>query len=264
MRRCQIFTLFKNKMNLFIKLSTLLIVSLFISGCMTTSPKYGKYGSASKPIEEDRIQNWKPLLTGVSLMVDINYEYHPKEMKLQNGMLLRQSDWEGYLKDYLLSRPAEERDAIIRGLSRYYTQYDKVDKIIRFEPLRYISGPYYGTSYVSARGAISGDVISANLKIQYHGSSWIFADKIKIVADDFEWKSPILKFQRDNYTEVWEYTYLDLSIPFNRFLAEKISDANETIIRFYGKQYYSDLSVTKRMKEDLKAILETIDTLGNN
>ena len=72
-----------------------------------------------------------------------------------------------------------------------------------------------------------------------------------------------MEFYRDNYGgNVWEYAYLDISNPEYRKVADKIASSKEVIIRFQGKQYYSDLSLSQRMKSDLMAMLDVVDVVN--
>jgi len=61
---------------------------------------------------------------------------------------------------------------------------------------------------------------------------------------------------------VWETAYLNLSKKEYRAVAEKIVSSEEAIIRFQGKQYYSDLTVTDRMRDDIKYMLKALDQIG--
>jgi hypothetical protein len=208
--------------------------------------------------------NWVQLTDGAEIYYDKNYQYHPSEMQLSNGMLLRGDDWNNCLKSFIESIPAKKRFDILDGITRYYFEYDKVEKKIKFEPLRYISGPYSSNSYISLKGSLTNQKAQALLMIQYMGDSWVFADNIKIVADDFSWQSPKIEFYRDNTSVVWEYTYFNLDNLETRNLIDKIISAKESIIRFVGPQYYSDLVVTERMKSDIKAMLKAIDTINRH
>ena len=152
---------------------------------------------------------------------------------------------------------------MLDGLTKFYKEYDKVDKTIKFDPLRYISEPYAFNSYVSLTGNLTKSKANAFLKVRYHGSSWIFANSITVVADDFKWESPELKFYRDSYTKVTEYAYLDINKPEHRKIADKIISSKEVIIRFNGDQYYHDLEVTERMKKDIYVMLKTIDAINS-
>ncbi len=217
--------------------------------------------SNTKSIKEEKVAKWEPITKGSSIKVDTNYPY---EMKLSNGRLLRQKNWNEYLKPFIKTYSQENADIIVDGLTRYWWAYDKVDKKIKFEPLRYMSEPYSRSKYVSMQGTIEKGRAIGLIKIKYYSSSWIFANRLKIVADGYTWESPELKFYRDNSGgNVWEYTFLNLSKQEHREVAEKISSAKETIIRFNGKQYFSDFTLPSRMKDDLKAMIKVIDVVNN-
>lgn len=235
---------------------------IILTGCVATAPTYQSDSSVASSQIITASPKWELLTDGSDLTTNINYKYYPDEMKLSNNMLLRGQTWNGFLKDYVNSFPPEKRDGVLRALTRFYKEYDKVDKIIKFEPLRYASGPYSSNSYVSLEGSLTKSKANALLTIRYYGSSWIFAHRITIVADDFTWNSPELEFYRDHYTNVWEYTFFDISNPEYRKIADKIVSSKEAIIRFHGKEYYSDLEVTERMKKDMSAMLKAIDFIN--
>jgi hypothetical protein len=228
-----------------------------LSGCVSTDMVNSSYSQSETAV---KVEKWEPIMEGSKINVDVNYEY---EIKLSNGRLLNQSKWNDYLKPFVSGYSQDKADTMIDGLSRYYWEYDKVDKKIRYEPLRYMSEPYSRSNYVSMQGSISKDKTTGLLKFKYYGPSWIFAKSVKIVADDFTWQSQELEFYTDNSGgKVWEYAYLDISKPEFRKVADKIASSKEVIIRFQGQQYYSDLSLPKRMKSDLMAMLDVIDVLN--
>ncbi len=206
---------------------------------------------------------WVPLTEGAGLSYDENYKYHPSEMKLSNEKLLRGDSWDGYLKAYVESFPPKKRGPILQGITRHVTDYDKVERFIRFEPVRYMSGPYSKTSYLAVVGTLRPGKVTAFLKFHYYGDSWLFAKSFKIVTDGVSFQSPEIKFRQDHYGgNVWETAYLNLSKKEYRAVAEKIVSSEEAIIRFQGKQYYSDLTVTDRMRDDIKYMLKALDQIG--
>jgi hypothetical protein len=237
----------------------LVMLLVLITGCSGVAVVKSSSSPSAKTVKAEK---WMPIMQGSRINVDVYYEY---EMKLNNGRLLSQNDWNNYLKPFIEDYSQDQADIIINGITRYFWEYDKVDKKIKFEPLRYISGPYSNSKYVSMQGAIEKDKFTGLIKFKYYGPSWIFAKSIKVVADDFTWQSPNLEFYRDNYRgNVWEYAYLNISNPEHRSLAENIASSKEVIIRFQGRQYYSDLSLSSRMKEDLLAMIKVIDVVSGN
>lgn len=246
------------------KLLILLIVVLFFQMFVPFSIFAQRKGK-SEP-------NWISLVEGSDLKYDGNalakslkgrYPNKYREVELTNGALLRLNDWDEYLSNYIYSLPIEKRHPVLDGVSRHYHEYDKVEKFIRFMPLKYISGPYALASHVALRGVLKDSIAFAYLVVQYYGASWIFADRLTIVVDDEKIELDSLVFKRDNHGgDVWEYALLSLANIEYRNIAKKISVANEVIIRFHG-QYYTDLEVSERMKTDLKAMLGAVYTLNN-
>jgi len=185
--------------------------------------KLGNKPKTEQEKPQERAPEWVALIDGASIFYDKNYKYHPDEMKLSNGILLRGEEWDGFLKSYIETFPPAKREVILQGITRFCVDYDKVDKIIRFEPLRYIDGPYASTSYISFKGTLRPNKATAFVVVQYYGDDWIFADGIKVVADDYTWQSPKLEFSRDNYGgNVWEFELISYSDPVIAKMIDKV------------------------------------------
>jgi hypothetical protein len=204
-------------------------------------------------------QNWAPLFMGSSISIDadafmVNKEY----MKLKDGSKIKTSDWNGYLKDFVLKFPIAKSDSIVYGLSRCFYEYDKVEKMIRFEPDKSPSSDYYNHSYIAFSGFIKGTKIQPFVKFNYTGADWVYANRIKLVCDDETFEYDSLKFYTLGTVDfVSEY----ILMPFSENMQElipKIINSKETIIRFYGDPIYSDLIVTNEMKSDMKNFMKAI------
>lgn len=207
-------------------------------------------------------QVWVPLYAGSSMMVDADgLKNHKDYLQFQNGYEIKTSDWNGYLKNFVLKFPAATGDSILDGLTRGYSEYDKVEKMIRFGPDRDEASEYFDNSYIAFSGFIKNSKISAFVKFNYSGSNWIYANRIKLVCDDdtFEFDS-LSFFSYEASTFVSEYVILDFDENMYRLIT-KIISSNETIIRFYGDPMYSDLVVSEKMKLDMKSFLKTINAL---
>jgi hypothetical protein len=207
-------------------------------------------------------QNWAPLFMGSSIMIDADAFMMNKEyMKLKDGSKIKTSDWNAYLKDFVLKFPIAKSDSIMDGLSRCYYEYDKVEKMIRFGPDRDVASEYYNKSYLAFSGFIKGTKIQPFVKFNYMGADWIYASRIKLVCDDETYEYDSLKFYTLGSTDfVSEYVLM----PFNETMQElipKIVNSKETIIRFYGDPIYSDFTVSPGMKLDMKKFLKTINAL---
>ncbi|MFI0472236.1 hypothetical protein ACGLWX_05870 [Halomonas sp. HMF6819] len=223
-------------------------VDAYLRCIKTAEQSHGGGGSRFEPIEP-----------GSSMDVDVGYAYYPGELKLSNGNLLRKSQWEA-LQQIM---PAEQarRDVIIDAFSRYWFEYDKFDNSLKVEPLRYISGPYSQTSYVSLRGEVkNGNASGFRLEFKFYGGDWLFANSVRVHADGRNWNSPPLDFMRDHTDKVWEIASIPLSGQ-GLEIAQRIASGDEVTIRFVGEDYYHDFNVPTVMKEDLSAMLEAISYL---
>ena len=204
-------------------------------------------------------QNWVPLFAGSSFTVDADALKNNKEyMKLQNGAFIKISDWNGYLKNLVSKFPPAIGDSIVDGLTRVYYEYDKVEKMIRFDADKSVTSGYTNHSYIAFSGFIKDSKIIPFVKFNYTGTDWVYANRIKLVCDDETFEYDSLKFlTHGSFDFVSEYTL----IPFNERMQElipKIIKSKETIIRFYGDPVYSDLTVSSEMKIDMETFLKTI------
>jgi hypothetical protein len=207
-------------------------------------------------------QTLAPLFVGSSFSVNADVLKNNKDyMQLQNGAIIKVSDWNGYLKNLVSKCPPAIGDSILDGLTRVYYEYDKVEKMIRFDADRSVSGGYNNNSYIAFSGFIKDSKIIPFVKFNYTGPDWIYANRIKLVCDDETFEYDSLKFLTHGTADfVSEYVL----IPFNESMQElipKIIKSKETIIRFYGDPVYSDLTVTFEMKTDMKTFLKTIRAL---
>jgi hypothetical protein len=181
-------------------------------------------------------------------------------LHLSNGASINNSDWTEHLKPYIESFPLPKRDIVLKGVTRYTIKYDKVDRVIKFFSSGYVNRSYNQSSYIALDGTLTKNKATASIGVRYHGSSWIFADSLKIVVDDktYELKN---SFSRRHASTVWETAYLSLDDQYNRKIIDEIVKSKETIIRFRGRGQ-ADLEVTDRMKEDMGLMLRAIDAIN--
>lgn len=265
------------------RIAVIVFVTLVLSACAMQEPKMdtGSIADAAGDVETGPSSSaqsdvrseprWLPLVDGSDTAYDAHdfaekraqYGSDFSEMVLNNGARLRQSNWDNYLEGFVSSLPATERHEVLDGITRHFHEYDRVEGAIRFEPLRLLSGPYARTSYVALRGVIKDQSAHAFLRVRYYGKSWLFVDGLTVVVDGDRVRLDSVQFARDHSGgNVWEYADLPLDNSEYRDLAKRITEADEVIIRFHGKQYYSDLEVSQRMKEDLRAMLVAVSSLN--
>ncbi len=207
-------------------------------------------------------QNKAPLFQGSKLLIDADlYKINKEQMALNNGTSIKTSDWNGYLKKLVSGFPASTADSILEGLTLYHYEWDKVERMIRFDADRNPAANYNGHSYICFSGFIKDSKAIPFVKFNYSGSDWIYANRIKLVCDDATFEYDSLKFYTLGTTEyVSEYVLMSYNAEMQD-LIPKIINSKETIIRFYGDPIYSDFVVTNRMKLDLKEFMKTIKAL---
>jgi len=204
-------------------------------------------------------QTWVPLYTGSSIRCELETLNKSKGFaKLENGTTLDLTSWDRFFRTFILKFPPSKGDSILNGLLKFQTIYDRVEKLIRFEPK--VSGldSYVNNSHIAFSGYIKDKQIYPFLKINYTGQNWNNSIRIKMVCDDDTFEFDSLYFQKVETNDmVSEFTML----PFDENVLKlvlKIINSKETIIRFYGESIYSDLEVTDKMKHDLKEFLPVI------
>ena len=207
-------------------------------------------------------QTKAPLFPGSKLMIDADlFKINKEQMVLNNGTSMKTSDWNGYLKKLVSGFPESAADSILDGLTLHYYEWDKVERMIRFDADRNPAANYTGHSYICFSGFIKDSKVTPFVKFNYSGPDWIYANRIKLVCDDETFEYDSLKF----YTlGAIDYVSEYVLIPFNAAMQDlipKIINSKETIIRFYGDPIYSDFVVNNRMKLDLKEFLKTIKVL---
>lgn len=114
---------------------------------------------------------------------------------------------------------------------------------------------------------------SASLIIEYHytADKWIFWDNLTISIDGNNTQKNFNYYDitRDNeYGDIWEVYHNELhkntkmSHPDIQEL-QKIVDSTETIVRFNGRKYYDDITISSSDKKAIKETLELYRLLTN-
>lgn len=106
--------------------------------------------------------------------------------------------------------------------------------------------------------AATGHTSALRFQVQWEGSSWIFAEKLLIKADDtlyelgvsyFDWK------HENSGGKVWE----SLDVPISQThpeIATALATAKTVKIRFEGKEYASDFVVPQKQREALARVYQ--------
>lgn len=99
------------------------------------------------------------------------------------------------------------------------------------------------------------------MKIQYTGDDWLFVSSYKIAADDYRWQSEKMHFERDHSNRVWEWVDKAPSIQDLKNL-KALSKAKNPVIRFQGRQYFSDFQLEPIQQEAIIDVMELFDLMN--
>ena len=141
--------------------------------------------------------------------------------------------------------------------------YDKVDGITWYHDkntTRFINTNSFHI-YIGKRSHGKPWIV---LKIQYAASDWLFIEKfeIKAAGRKFTIHPSYGEIKRDNSAgKIWEW-YQDIEGNRHLALIKAIISSKEAIIRYVGKDYTKDRTITIREKRALKNVLEALDALG--
>lgn len=158
----------------------------------------------------------------------------------------------------------EEKQKLLEEyLLKFNVKEDKVEGITWYFPKnmpQYINERCYVTTMVG----VEGDLVWLCNRFNYTGDDWVFYNKIILAADGEKFEKDIGSFatNRDNGGgNVWE-TYdeplqinADIDSEDIQFMA-KIADAKEAIIRFDGKNYSHDYTVSSTDKQMIHDAIE--------
>lgn len=129
--------------------------------------------------------------------------------------------------------------------------------------------------YTNSRTAISvyfgysGNTYKPRLLINYVASDWLFIEKYTIKADgeSFEISPTYRGIERDNGTlsdgEVGIWEWYDSNISRREMeMVLSVIKSKKAVIRFQGKQYYKDHTISQSEKNALKEILAAWKQMG--
>lgn len=152
---------------------------------------------------------------------------------------------------------AEKEKELNSALSKLQKEEDKVENITYYRPStfpKYINSRTYALPYMGVKGSN----VWLRIKFVYYGSSWINWENITVAADDYRYTKSYGYFDVnkdvDNAGNVVEY----IDIPVETLeleLLRKMSEADETIIRFQG-DYKKDLTLSGKDRKAIGELLE--------
>jgi len=99
------------------------------------------------------------------------------------------------------------------------------------------------------------------LRIQYYAEDWLFIESFILVADGQRFERTGAKFERDHDSKIWEWYDENLSASDLQMIRAVI-DSKVAVIRFNGRQYRKDKTITSAQKTALQNVLDAYKVLG--
>ena len=99
------------------------------------------------------------------------------------------------------------------------------------------------------------------LRIQYLAEDWLFIQSFVVVADGQRFERNRVKFERDNNSRIWEW-YDENLTDADLQMIKAIISSKEAVIRFNGRQYRKDKTITASQKAALQNVLDAYKALG--
>ena len=92
------------------------------------------------------------------------------------------------------------------------------------------------------------------LKFQYNSDDWLFIERAILMIDGEKY-TVTGNWERDNNSDIWEW--LDLSVEENELLIlEKLVNSKDAKVRYEGRQYHNDRTISSKEKSIIKKTLE--------
>lgn len=125
----------------------------------------------------------------------------------------------------------------------------------RTEPaLRKKMALYFGAKDNSAAG------YPLRLKFLYYSDEWLFVQRVTIKADDQTFDLGRIEFERDHTGgSIWEWSDEQLT---NFKMLDAVLSAKKVMIRFDGRQYYSDFTLPDSQKTAMREVLMAWERYG--
>lgn len=169
-----------------------------------------------------------------------------------------QSDQFSQKSQELTKSFTKQKEALKRAaLSRLSKSYDSFQDITWYQSP---SSPRYRDTngFYLYFGVSDGDKLPLRLVFQYYSSDWLFIDSAKINVDGEIYEIVGQTWERDNDSDIWEWTDEPLD---DRAMIEAIIKSKSAVIRYEGRQYYDNRTISSAQKAALKQILSAYDLL---
>ncbi|GJQ05230.1 hypothetical protein [Capnocytophaga canimorsus] len=97
------------------------------------------------------------------------------------------------------------------------------------------------------------------LRFQYEADDWLFIERAILLIDGEKY-TVTGNWERDNNSRIWEW--LDMPVGLNEeIILDKIANSKSAKVRYEGRQYHNDRTITDKEKSIIKKTLEIYQKL---
>lgn len=150
----------------------------------------------------------------------------------------------------------ERNDGILRKLKKNTDEFTGTTFYQHPSKPRYADSRTYFLPYL---GASKGQVWM-RFVVHYTADDWLFIEQASFNIDGDIVPLPDTEWKRDNDSEIWEWTDIPVALPI-RALLHRIADSKKTVVRFEGRQYFNNVTVSADDKQAIKDMFTAEEAL---
>lgn len=151
---------------------------------------------------------------------------------------------------------------------KFRESYDEFNKLSWVEP-KTASKYNNATDFYTYFSKSDKGVSNLRFKVQYEGSDWLFIKNVTFLIGDETITYTPPKVERDNNTRVWEWFDVHATsdphlFAILTFIMDAQSNGKPVKIRFQGRQYHRDVTLTKKQIDQIVDPIKYFGALKGN
>lgn len=199
-------------------------------------------------------------------------EKHPASEQSAEAKILMTTVENGIKKQKIAEEKAiaekeqKEKERLANATKKMKKEYDDVKDITWYKDKTSPSYVNYNGFYAYI-GQANGGKPFLRLAIQYAADDWLFIESYIIKVDGITYtisENSYGEIKTDNgYGGIWEW--LDRQVGSSEFqIIKAVANGKDVKIRFSGKDYYKDKTITEQQKLALRNVLDAYEALGGD
>jgi hypothetical protein len=189
------------------------------------------------------------------LKAAINLGYKPNE---EIAQILSQSEEKRMTLESKRKSETEERKKT--ALRKMRTKYDDIKGITWYQDKSTSNYTNVNNVYIYIGKEKTGGPW-LRFRIQYAGEDWLFIEQYIFSVDGKNFEVIPTEVERDNSTTVWEWYDTGIETAPHELIHAIIQSKNAKV-RYVGRQYHKDRTITASEKTAMKNVLDAYEALG--